>query len=308
MNTNTKRISNLVIAALCLLQTNAQTSSLAKADSLFFALDWTNAQHAYNIVLKDTSHNGVAWNRLGFSEYNLGHYDAALKSFKKALLYAPGPGLKASVYSRMAKLHSVQGSSNDALTDLDSAIANGYINLTEMDTLQAFSLLRNNEHFKQSRQRAYLSANPCMGDAPSRQFDFWVGEWNVYLAGTTTLVGHSLIQMVSGGCALLENWDALGGASNGKSLNFVDPATHKWRQNWIGSYTNGAQDFINGEYIDKAMRFTFTTTDAQGHKLDGRFIFYNEGADQVRQLSETSADEGKTWTTVYNFSYRRIKK
>ena len=137
-----------------------------------------------------------------------------------------------------------------------------------------------------------------------RQFDFWVGEWNVFVTGTTQLAGHSLIQMISGGCAILENWDSP--ASTGKSINFIDPVTHKWKQSWAGSYAGGIQEFTNGEYKDGAMRFEFATTDAAGHKLIGRFIFYDEKPGQVRQFNETSNNNGKTWTTGYDFTY--IKK
>ena len=122
------------------------------------------------------------------------------------------------------------------------------------------------------------------------------------------MVGHSLVQIVSGGCALLENWEALGNASSGKSLNFIDGNTNMWKQCWVGSYPNGQQDFVNGEYKDGAMRFIFNTTDAKGNKIIGRFIFFNEGPDKVRQFNETSADEGKTWITGYDFIYLRAKK
>jgi len=76
---------------------------------------------------------------------------------------------------------------------------------------------------------------PCLNDPQARQFDFWTGEWNVYPTGKENLVGHSLVQVVSGGCALLENWEATNGTNTGKSLNFVDIATHKWQQTWVGS-------------------------------------------------------------------------
>jgi hypothetical protein len=144
-----------------------------------------------------------------------------------------------------------------------------------------------------------------MGDHHAREFDFWIGEWNVYVTGTKNYAGHSLIQMISGGCALLENWDSPAG--NGKSINFIDPVTNKWKQSWAGSYANGIQEFTNGEYKDSAMRFIFERTNVQGNKIIGRFIFYNEGPDQVRQFNETSADGGKTWTTTYDFTYVRKK-
>lgn len=156
-------------------------------------------------------------------------------------------------------------------------------------------------------QQALANAYPCMNDAHAREFDFWVGEWNVYQTGTTTLVGHSKIEKASGGCMILENWTAVGIPNNGKSMNFVDPVTNKWEQVWVGSGGRGQNvgRFTMGEYKDGAMRFSFTLT-RQSVKLIGRFIFYNQGPNQVRQFQETSADEGKTWTTAYDLTYKRI--
>ncbi|MEO6189937.1 MAG: hypothetical protein ABIO44_05750 [Saprospiraceae bacterium] len=51
------------------------------------------------------------------------------------------------------------------------------------------------------------------------------------------------------------------------------------------------------------MRFTFESTDAKGQKTIGRFIFLNQGIDQVKQFNETSVEEGNTWTTNYDFTY-----
>ena len=48
-------------------------------------------------------------------------------------------------------------------------------------------------------------------------------------------------------------------------------------------------------------------TAPDGKKNKGRFTFFNQGPDQVRQLNEISADEGKTWQTVYDFTYIRKK-
>ncbi|SEP36397.1 tetratricopeptide repeat protein [Mucilaginibacter sp. OK283] len=301
-----------VLPSLLLSVFNAKaqftSGGIKKADSLFFAQNWTGAQKQYRLVLADTSHNGLAWNRLGFCEYNLGNYQAAIGAYQKALMGKPAAPLKAIVYSRRAKVYALQGKIAISVNDLDSATAYGYSNLAEMDTLNDFGSLRNNPGFKQIRQKVYFTLNPCMANAQARQFDFWVGEWNVYPTGTNTLAGHSLVQMVSGGCALLENWEATNGSSSGKSLNFIDEANGKWKQTWVGNYANGIQEFVNGQYADGAMRFTFTTTDAQGHPLTGRFIFYNLGADKVRQFNETSADGGKTWVTAYDFTYIRIKK
>ena len=150
----------------------------------------------------------------------------------------------------------------------------------------------------------YSQANfPCMTNPKAREFDFWIGDWEVYVTGTQTYSGHNKIERVSGGCALLENWKS--NSSEGKSLNFIDPLSGTWKQMWVGSYPFGIQEFVKGVYKDGAMRFIFETTDAQGNKLVGRFIFYNEKPGQVRQFNETSADGGKTWVTSYDYTYFR---
>ena len=123
------------------------------------------------------------------------------------------------------------------------------------------------------------------------------------MTGTKTYAGQNKIEMISGGCALLENWESK--SSNGKSINFIDPVSRTWKETWVGSYQSGIQEFVNGEYKDGAMRFVFENKNAQGDKIMGRFIFYNEKSGQVRQFNETSSDGGKTWITNYDYTYIR---
>jgi len=50
------------------------------------------------------------------------------------------------------------------------------------------------------------AAGPC-ARAEYRQFDFWIGSWDVYPTdGSSQLVAHSLIESVYNGCGLRENW------------------------------------------------------------------------------------------------------
>lgn len=275
------------------------------ADSLYFVQDWPNAKKVYESVLKDTSHNSIAWNRLGFSYYNLGNNEEALKSFQKSLANNPIPPVKASALSRAARVYALKNEKQKAIAELDSAVSAGYSNLSEMDSLKEFNSLRSEPSFAELRKRMYAIAYPCMADPHAREFDFWAGEWDVYPTGTNTLAGQSVVQIISGGCGLLENWTSP--ASTGKSINYIDPVTNKWKQAWAGSYAAGIQEFVNGEYKDSAMRFVFEYKDVQGRRIIGRFIFYNEGPNQVRQFNETSADNGKTWTTAYDFTYIRKK-
>lgn len=299
-----KKLVYFLIACCCAVQLNAQ-SEMKNADSLFFAQDWKAAKNLYEKLLNDTSTNAIAWNRLGFCYYNLSMNDKAMPCYEKALKLNGSAGLKASVYSRMARIFAQKNDAAKTVAAIDSAISNGYFNLKELDTLSEFNSVRKDENFVVARNKLFNSLYPCYTDMHAREFDFWIGEWDVYVTGTKQLAGHSLIQMISGGCAILENWDSP--ASTGKSINFIEPVTNKWKQSWSGSYPNGNQEFVNGEYKDSAMRFTFETTDGQGNKIIGRFIFYNQGPNQVRQFNETSSDNGKTWTTSYDFTYVRKK-
>ena len=284
-------------------QKSVQTSLLI-ADSLFGQKEWQAARGIYEKQLGDTSKNSLEWNRLGYCCFRLEDLASAKKYFQKSLDTNPSGFLKSLVLSRLAMIYADENDTGEALKKLDSAVSSGYSNLSEMDSLKDFNSLRSTPAFKQLRLKVYTTAYPCMADPHARQFDFWIGEWDVYVTGSKTYAGHSLIQMIAGGCALLENWDSPG--SSGKSINFIDPTTNKWKQSWAGSYAGGVQEFINGEYKDSAMHFEFETKDAAGNKIIGKFIFYNEGPGRVRQFNATSADNGKTWTTSYDFTY--IKK
>lgn len=149
-------------------------------------------------------------------------------------------------------------------------------------------------------------ASSCMEIVQAREFDFWIGEWDAYVTGTDKLAGHSKIEMASGGCMILENWTSVGQPFSGKSMNFVDPVSRKWKQVWVGSGGINATEFLNGEYRDGAMRFDFENTLAAGKKQLVRFHFYNLSKNEVRQLHQTSLN-GSDWATTYDFTYKRKK-
>lgn len=152
-------------------------------------------------------------------------------------------------------------------------------------------------HAQQKRQ-------PCMLMPEARQFDFWVGSWKVYVTGTKQVAGHSEIQIISGGCGILENWTGAGG-DEGKSINYFHPTQHEWQQVWVGSGNNPnrVQVFVHGEYKDGTMRFDGQKIMPQGNLVKVRFRFVNLG-DRVEQIHETSED-GTTWTKSYDFTYVR---
>ncbi|HEV7595193.1 MAG TPA: hypothetical protein VGO33_09355 [Gemmatimonadaceae bacterium] len=140
----------------------------------------------------------------------------------------------------------------------------------------------------------------CASEPERHRFDFWIGEWDVTTkAGSPA--GHSVIQSVSGGCALLENWTSLRGG-NGKSLNAWNPSIKQWQQFWIG------QDGQVAEYRSSEMEgasLVFFIRSESTPSAITRLRFTPVDSATVRQHSESSADAGKTWKTDYDFYYHR---
>ncbi len=284
------------------------TSPIAGADSLFALGRWNEARAAYEAV---AAHHGeqmqaLSWNRLGYCYHNLGNYSEAVKNYNKANAAKPSAALKPFLDSRLARAYARLNDRDQALAWLDSAVHNGYALLLELDSLDDYSSIRNEQRFKSLRNTVFSAAYPCTSNAKSHDFDFWIGEWDVYRNGTTTpKVGHSLIQSASGGCMVLENWTSLANTHEGKSINYYDGAAGAWEQDWIGSDGQPIH-FTKGVYREGAMRFEFEAVQADGSKLPGRLTFFNLGPDKVRQFSEQSAD-GKSWQTIYDFIYIRRK-
>jgi hypothetical protein len=143
---------------------------------------------------------------------------------------------------------------------------------------------------------------PCMSDSNARRFDFWVGEWDVTPAGDTTVVGHSVVQIVSGGCALLENWTASNG-SQGKSLNSYNTGLGRWQQYWVGQ-GGGTTEYRESRWNGKTLVFIAHSRNAKG-SFEQRLSFTPLDSSTVRQLGETSTDGGKSWKVGYDFHYHR---
>jgi hypothetical protein len=135
-----------------------------------------------------------------------------------------------------------------------------------------------------------------------RQFDFWVGRWDVYPTGTQRLVAHSLIERLYADCVIRESWMPLRGGG-GSSLNTWRPAEHHWRQLWADSQ-NGWIDFSGG-MEGEAMVLTASTPAANGSPSLTRMTYTRNTDGSVRQAGTVSSDGGRTWQPSFDFTYVR---
>jgi len=143
-------------------------------------------------------------------------------------------------------------------------------------------------------------APPGCTSAESKQFDFWVGKWNVAAAAKPDVkVAESLIEKLYAGCAVRENWMPLQGPGGG-SLNAFVPATGKWRQTWLDA--GGYADFTGG-WNGTAMVIEGVWPQPGKPKQVTRMTYTPMPGGRVEQKGETTDDSGKTWQPSFRFIY-----
>jgi hypothetical protein len=155
---------------------------------------------------------------------------------------------------------------------------------------------------------AFLLASPAAGATPScsapeyRQFDFWIGDWDVYDVGDSKPSMRIQVEKILDGCALRETYRDVNGML-GESLNLYDAARKVWQQTWA---TNRGQVLLlEGNLENGRMAFRATEQTADGPLL-WRAIWIPQGR-EVRETAETSADGGKTWKPKFDIVFRKHK-
>jgi hypothetical protein len=98
------------------------------------------------------------------------------------------------------------------------------------------------------------------------QFDFWIGEWNVYDT-IGNLVGENTIASIQDHCVIEENWKSKSGT--GTSYNYYDNVDSTWNQVWIDN--KGRPLVLKGRFNDGKMILRSKLT--KGQKINE---FYNQ--------------------------------
>lgn len=144
---------------------------------------------------------------------------------------------------------------------------------------------------------------PCATVPEYRQFDFWIGEWDVYgLNGK--IAGHSRISMILDSCIILEEWTG-GSGYTGKSFNTWNAAKKQWQQTWVDN-AGGTTHYLSGKSEPGKIIFhADNEVGSDGKTFKRRLTFYKLSNAKVRQHGERSDDGGKTWTTEYDLEYRK---
>jgi hypothetical protein len=145
------------------------------------------------------------------------------------------------------------------------------------------------------------AAAPPAAPPEARQFDFWLGDWDVTWGDGER--GRNRVEAILDDRVIQENFDGQASAPlRGMSLSVYSPSLGLWRQTWVdnsGSYWAFSGGFDNG-------RMVLGTTDVrEGCAVHLRMVWHNLGRDSLDWNWERSDDEGETWKVLWHLHYQR---
>ncbi|MFW6079246.1 MAG: hypothetical protein ACODAE_06480 [Gemmatimonadota bacterium] len=149
----------------------------------------------------------------------------------------------------------------------------------------------------------------------ARDFDFWIGEWDVlnrqrppegvgfYETGRST----DRVYPVVGGCGIVEHWR--GDAFRfilGFSIRAYDPAEDEWTIVLLWP-TNGRPSFgeLRGGFRHGRGEFSFQWVRPDGDTATNRFTFSDITPNSLRWENATSRDGGLTWMGNWVMEFTR---
>ncbi|MCU0428190.1 MAG: tetratricopeptide repeat protein [Candidatus Kapabacteria bacterium] len=283
----------------------ADSSLKSSANTAFQQHRWQDAARAYEIILKTENTNPMAWFRLGTSLHNLGKYKQAVKPYQEAIQH----GFQNTTATfRLARVYAVLGHSYKALNELERAVKLGFATTIQgFDIEPDFDNIRKHPRFVEITAAAQARVCAvCDAQVEYHQLDFWLGQWDVrpYSAPNALPIARSVVERANGHCTIVENYYTKA-AYTGKSFNSYDASTKKWRQFWNDNFGQILQ--FEGEFDAKenALKYRSESRNNQGQRILNRMTFYNLSPNTVRQVWETSADDGLTWVSAFDGIYTR---
>ncbi len=292
----------LVVVAVLSLYIWGFAEPCPEADSLYQAQKYREAAQTYMNCLPFVPLDGRSFYRLAVSMEEIRQLEDAMTYFRKAdsLGFA-----KANVRYAIGSLIARKSQVSLAISWLDSAYAAGYADFDGMVHDTDLMYLRDKPEWEAFLERTERKLRPCKFDERYRQFDFWVGDWDVSLTSNGALVGHNVVSVEQNGCLLREEWRSMNGHI-GTSTNFFNPETQKWNQIWISE--SGDYTFYEGELKDSVMQFLGRNFDFNVMEWQAMRMTFTPNEDgSVRQFIEIQEAGSGEWSAWFDGTYRKTK-
>ena len=194
------------------------------------------------------------------------------------------------------------GDADAAVATLEALAAGGFTAVGVITGDEDLATLAGHQGFDALVAQMTVSAFPCEHDPKFREFDFWVGSWDVHV-GNGTFAGRNTIESAQRGCLLIENWSSATGGS-GMSINYLDEASGEWVQIWNDG--SGSQINIRGGLTDEGMLLEGTihyVANDQTLPFRGLWTPLEDG--RVRQYFEQGNADGTEWSPWFEGFYTR---
>ena len=292
---NRLQLYKAAVLAGVIVSFNAFGQTIEEANGLYGESKWQEAVEAFKAVADGNPEDAAAWFGMAQSYHQLEEYGKAIKAYHRA--EETGFQQILRVHYHLGRAYMSLGEEEKALEQIEIMGNTGGISNSIIAAVAEFEPLRENPRYLAVMEQL----KPCNTD-DYRSFDFWLGQWDVTAAGNPGATAKSSITSVQGGCAVLEEYETLGGFA-GMSINFYDSTTGKWHQSWMGN--GGAAVHLEGNLVDGAM--VLSDADLEVSELAGtinRVTWSLQDDGRVRQHWENSSDGGATWVTSFDGYYQ----
>lgn len=273
---------------------NLKESALEK----FNNQEWEAAAKDYLKYLKKSDGDSADWYNLAIAYSRQEKHEDAVKYYREALERKYNVQF---IYWGISKSYAMMKDESKMLDALNEGAENGLGTFALLQSDPAFANYQDSEKFKEVLEKVELNAYPCLSNENYRHFDFWIGEWDVYVQGNK--VGENSITIAKGGCAIHENYTTARNYA-GQSINFYDPIDQKWHQHWVGS-GGDTYNYLETKREPGLLQFQSKFMNPGGNVTLSRLTFTLLEDGTVRQLFEGSSDEGKTWTPAFDGIYKK---
>jgi len=201
-----------------------------------------------------------------------------------------------------ARLHLAGDNKDAAVAALRGVFEQGFTSVGFLGSDPVISTLDGYASYDALIEEMSVQAYPCVHKEGFADFDFWIGEWEVHVAGGQK-AGENSITRQERGCVLVERWQNTAGGT-GMSINYLDLAANEWVQIWNAE--GGSQINVRGGLTDEGMAMEGTIHYvANGTTAPFRALWSPLADGRVRQYFEQSNDGGETWVPWFEGFYTR---
>lgn len=292
---------NLLFLVILVFQLHALNAQTLKESALekFNNQQWEEASKDYAKYLKKNEGDSSDHYNFAIAQSRLGNYEEAIKNYREARKKNFN---RQFTYFGIIKSYALMDNEQNMMAALQEGANDGLVILNILETDSAFSKYQESEAFKAELAKVKINAYPCLGDENYRHFDFWLGEWDVFVNGNK--VGENSITMAKGGCAIHESYTTAR-LYAGQSINFFDPVDQLWHQHWVGS-GGDVYNYLETKREEGLLQFEskFKAPGSDNITLS-RLTFTLQEDGTVRQLFESSSDNGKTWSSAFDGIYKK---